>query len=142
MTLAELIVAAAILSILAAAALPIARLQARRARERELKYDLVQMRGAIDEYKRAADRGAFMIKMDTFGYPPDLETLVSGIEIQGKKVKFLKAIPVDPMTGKAEWGLRSMEDDPTSTQWDGKNVFDVYSKSSAVGLSGTRYDEW
>lgn len=142
LTLVELVVTTAILAILAAVAVPIARYAIKRQQERELKYELVQIRAAIDEYKRAADSGAFMIKMGTFGYPPDLDTLVNGVEIQEKKVKFLKRIPVDPMTHNAEWGLRSMQDDPSSDSWGGQNIFDVYSKSDGVALNGTHYRDW
>ena len=142
LTLVELVVTAGILAILATAAVPIARYAIKREQERELKYDLVQMRAAIDEYKRAADAGAFQIKIDTFGYPPDLDTLVKGVEIQNKKVQFLKRIPVDPITHQAEWGMRSMQDDSTADSWGGQNVFDVYSKSDGVGLNGIHYREW
>jgi general secretion pathway protein G len=100
------------------------------------------MRDAIDKYKDAADRNAFQIKLDSQGYPPDMETLINGVEVQGKKVKFLRRIPVDPMTGKAEWGLRSMQDDPSSTSYGGQGVFDVYSKSQGTALDGTKYSDW
>jgi general secretion pathway protein G len=142
MTLVELIVTVSILAILASAAVPVTRFQVKREKERELRYDLEQMRDAIDSYKSAADKGAFLIKIDTFGYPPDLNTLVDGVDIQGKKVKFLRRIPVDPMTGTAEWGLRSLQDDSTSESWGGQNVFDVYSKSQATGLNERKYSEW
>jgi general secretion pathway protein G len=142
LTLVELVVTAGILAILATAAVPIARYAIQREQERELKYALVQMRAAIDEYKRAADAGAFQVKIDTLGYPPDLDTLVTGVEIQNKKVKFLKRIPVDPITHKAEWGMRSMQDDSTGDSWGGQNVFDVHSKSDGVGLNGIHYREW
>ena len=138
----ELIVTAAILSILAAAAVPIARFQVKRQNERYLRYDLWMMRDAIDHYKDAADKNAFQTKVDSQGYPPDLETLVNGVEIQTKKVKFLRRIPVDPMTGKAEWGLRSMQDDPKSDSYGGQSVFDVYSKSTGTALDGTKYSDW
>ena len=142
LTLVELIVTVAILSILASAALPIARFQVKRQNERYLRYDLWMMRDAIDHYKDAADKNAFQIKLDSQGYPPDLETLVNGVEVQTKKVKFLRRIPVDPMTGKAEWGFRSMKDDPTSTSFSGDSVFDVYSKSTGTALDGTKYADW
>ena len=141
-TLIELVVAITILLILTSAALPIARTRIRRERERELRRDLWEMRDAIDRYKDAADRGAFQIKVGSEGYPPDLETLVNGVDVQGKKVRFLRRIPVDPMTGTAEWGLRSMQDDPNSTSWGGQNVFDVYSKAEGTALDGTRFAEW
>ena len=140
-TLIELIVAATILVILTAMILPTARLAIRREKERELKSALRDMREAIDRYKDAADRGAFN-KTDTNGYPTDLETLVKGVEVNGKKVRFLRAIPTDPMTGKAEWGMHSMEDDPESDSWDGKSVWDVYTLSQDTGLDGTRYRSW
>src|ERR1700741_2849429 len=107
LTLVELIVTVAILAVLASAAVPIARFQVKRVKERELKYDLWTMRDAIDKYKDAADRGAFQTKVDSQNYPPDLQTLVDGIDIQGKKVRFLRHIPVDPMTGNTDWGFRS-----------------------------------
>jgi general secretion pathway protein G len=141
-TLVELIVATTILVILTGMALPLARLTIRREKERELRYDLWQMRDAIDRYKDTADRGAFQIKLGSEGYPPDLETLVNGVDVAGKKLRFLRKIPVDPMTGKAEWGMRSLQDDPQSDSWDGDNVFDVYSKSDGTGLDGTKYKEW
>jgi general secretion pathway protein G len=142
LTLVELIVAAAILAILASAAIPIARFQIKREKERELRYDLWTMRDAIDKYKDAADKGAIQAKVDSQNYPPDLDTLVNGVDIQGKKVKFLRHLPVDPMTGKAEWGLRSMQDDPKSDSYGGQSVFDVYSKSQGTALDGTKYSEW
>ncbi len=141
-TLIELVVAITILLILTSAAIPIARTRIRRERERELRHDLWEMRDAIDRYKDAADRGAFQIKVGSEGYPPDLETLVKGVDVQGKKVRFLRRVPVDPMTGKTEWGLRSMQDEPDSTSWGGQNVFDVYSKAEGTALDGTKYSEW
>jgi len=142
LTLVELIITIFILSILASAALPIARFEYKRQKERELRQDLWMMRDAIDKYKDAADRGAFQIKLDSQGYPPDLDTLVKGVEVQGKKLKFLRKIPVDPMTGKADWGERSMQDDPDSDSWGGQNVFDVYSKADGTALDGTKYKTW
>jgi general secretion pathway protein G len=142
LTLIELIITVAIISILATAALPIARFQVKRVKERELRYDLWQMRAAIDAYKDAAEKGGFVTKLDSFNYPPDLETLVNGVEVQDKKVKFLRRIPIDPMTGTAEWGLRSNQDDPDSTSFGGQNVFDVYSKSDGTALDGTKYSTW
>ena len=142
LTLVELIVTVAILSILASAAVPVARFQVKRQNERELRRDLWEMRDAIDHYKDAADLHAFQTKVDSQNYPPDLETLVNGEDVQGKKVKFLRSIPVDPMTGKAEWGLRSMQDDPASDSFGGQNVFDVYSKSLGTALDGTKYSDW
>jgi|ERR1035437_1134025 general secretion pathway protein G len=142
LTLVELIVTVAILSILASAAVPVARFQVKRQNERMLRYYLWQMRDAIDHYKDAADKNAFQIKVDTQGYPPDLEKLVTGEDVQGKKLKFLRRIPVDPMTGKAEWGMRSMQDDPKSDSYGGQSVFDVYSKSTGTALDGTKYSDW
>ena len=142
LTLVELMVTVAILSILASAAIPVTNFVVKRQNERMLHYDLWMMRDAIDHYKDAADRNAFQIKVDSQGYPPDLETLVNGVDVQGKKVKFLRHIPVDPRTGKAEWGLRSMQDDPTSDSYGGQSVFDVYSKSMGTALDGTKYSDW
>jgi general secretion pathway protein G len=142
LTLVELMVTVAILSILAAGAVPVARFQVKRVKERELHYDLWQMRDAIDHYKDAADKGAFQTKVDSQNYPPDLETLVKGVDVQTKKVRFLRRIPIDPMTGQAEWGLRSMQDDPKSDSYGGQSVFDVYSKSTGTGLDGTKYSDW
>src|SRR2546423_14216368 len=141
-TLIELIVATAILAILVGAAFPLVRMTIYREREHELHYDLWMIRDAIDRYKDAADRGAFQIKVGSEGYPPDLDTLVTGVDVQGKKLKFLRKIPVDPMTGKAEWGMRSMQDDPTSESWGEQNVFDVYSKSEGTALDDTKYKDW
>ena len=142
LTLVELIVTVAILSILASAAIPIGRFEIKREKERELRYALWTMRDAIDKYKDAADKGAIQTKVDSQNYPPDLDTLVNGVDIQGKKVKFLRRIPVDPMTGKTEWGLRSMQDDPKSDSYGGQSVFDVYSKSQGTALDGTKYSDW
>lgn len=142
LTLVELIVTVAILTILASAAVPVARFKMKRERERELRRDLWEMRDAIDHYKDAADRGAFQTKVDSQNYPPDLDTLVTGVDVQGKKVRFLRRIPVDPMTGRAEWGMRSMQDDPTSDSFGGQSVFDVYSKSQGTALDGTKYSDW
>jgi general secretion pathway protein G len=142
LTLVELIVTVAILAILASAAIPLTRLTVKREKERELRYDLWQMRDAIDHYKDAGDKNLFMTKVDSYNYPPDLQRLVDGEDIQGKKVRFLRRIPVDPMTGKDDWGLRSMQDDPNSDSWGGQNVFDVYSKSDGTGLNGTKYNTW
>lgn len=142
LTLVELIVAVTILAILAGAAVPLARTTLRRSKERELRRDLWEMRDAIDRYKDAADRGAFQIKVGTEGYPPDLETLVKGVDSNGKKLRFLRRIPVDPMTGNTDWGLRSMQDDPDSESWGGQNVFDVYTKAQGTALDGTKYSEW
>lgn len=142
LTLVELIITVAIVAILATAALPIARFQVKRQKERELRRDLWEMRDAIDRYKDAADKGAFQVKADSLGYPPDLQTLVDGVDIQDKKVKFLRRIPTDPMTGNTDWGLRSNQDDPDSDSFGGQNVFDVHSKSDGIALDGTKYSTW
>jgi len=141
-TLLELIIATTILMILTGMALPLARLTIKRERERELRFDLWQMRDAIDRYKDAADRGGFQTKVDSQNYPPDLETLVKGVDVQGKKIRFLRKIPVDPMTGNTEWGMRSMQDDPDSDSWGEQNLFDVYTKSTDTALDGTKYKDW
>src|SRR5262250_222077 len=136
MTLLELVLACSILLILSSAALPIARYTIVHKKEELLRYDLRQMRDAIDRYKDLADRNLIRVEVGSEGYPPDLETLVKGINLGGgaadRKIRFLRAIPKDPMTGQAEWGLRAVQDDPDSTSWGGKNVFDVYSKSTAT----------
>src|SRR5690349_23621234 len=141
-TLIELIVATAILVILTGLAVPLARVAIMRAKERELRHDLWELRDAIDRYKDAADRQAFQIKVGTEGYPPDLDTLVKGVDVGGKKVRFLRRIPVDPMTGNTEWGMRSMQDDPNSDSWGGQSVFDVFTKSDGTALDGTKYKDW
>lgn len=141
-TLIELIVATSILIILTGMAVPLVRMTVKRERERELRQDLWTLRDAIDRYKDAADRGAFQIKVGSEGYPPDLDTLVTGVDVGGKKLKFLRKIPIDPMTGQNEWGMRSMQDDPTSESWGGQNVFDVYSKSQDTALDDTKYKDW
>ncbi len=147
MTLLELIIACAILLILSSAALPVARFTVVRQREKDLRLDLREMRNAIDRYKDLADRNMIRTELGSEGYPPDLQTLVKGVAIggtgaAGKNIRFLRRIPVDPITGNAEWGLRSVQDDPDSTSWGGKNIFDVYSKSTGTALDGTKYSDW
>ena len=145
MTLLELIIACAILVVLASAALPVARFTIIRSKESELRRDLREMKDAIDRYKDLADRNLIRVEIGSEGYPPDLETLVKGVSIGAsadRKIRFLRKIPVDPMTGQADWGLRAVQDDPDSQSWGGKNVFDVYSKSQATALDGTKYSEW
>jgi general secretion pathway protein G len=142
LTLVELIITVAIVGILAAMALPIARFQVKRAKEHELRQDLWEMRRAIDAYKDAADKGAFQTKADSMNYPPDLETLVNGVDVLDKKVKFLRKVPVDPMTGQSDWALRANQDDPDSESFGGQNVFDVHSKSTGTALNGTKYSTW
>jgi len=141
-TLIELVVATMILTTLTLMALPLARVTIQREREKELRKALWEMRDAIDRYKDAADRQAFQIKVDSQGYPPDLDTLVKGVDVQGKKVRFLRSIPMDPMTKSTEWGLRSMQDDPDSDSFGGQSVFDVYTKSEGTALDGTKYKDW
>jgi general secretion pathway protein G len=143
--LIELIAAMTILLILTTLAMPLARNQIVRQRETILRENLRMMRNAIDRYKTASDASQIPIKVDTFGYPPDLQTLVDGVPIKGSakgKYRFLRKIPIDPMTGTADWGIRSMQDDPDSKSWGGQNVFDVYSKSQGTALDGTQYGDW
>ena len=144
-TIVELIAAITILLILTSVALPIARIQAQRTREVELRRAVRELRQAIDRYKDFADRGMIPSKPDSFGYPPDLETLVNGVPLKGSstaKYKFLRRVPVDPMTAKTEWSLRALQDDPDSRSWGGGNVFDVSSRSQGTALDGTRYVDW
>jgi general secretion pathway protein G len=144
-TLLELIVACSILIVLSTAALPIARYSILHRKEAELRRELREMRDAIDRYKDAADRNLIRVEVGSEGYPPDLETLVKGVQLgagDDRRIRFLRRIPVDPVTGRAEWGLRAVQDDPDSTSWGGKNVFDVYSKSQATATDGTRYADW
>ena len=142
LTLVELIAAVTIMAILAAAAVPIARTAIKREKERELRRAVWDMRDAIDRYKELADRGAIQVKLGSEGYPPDMETLVNGVDVQGKKIRFLRRIPVDPMTNSTEWGMRSMQDDPDTKSWGGQNVFDVFTKSEDTALDGSKYSEW
>jgi general secretion pathway protein G len=146
LTLVELIVAFTIMATLTAMAVPRAKYKVRRERERELRFVLREMRTAIDKYKDLADTAQLgPVKIDSDGYPEKLEALVEGIKASGavdKKIRFLRRIPVDPMTGKPDWGMRSSRDDPKSTSWGGQNVFDVYSKSTEKASDGTPYSEW
>jgi general secretion pathway protein G len=148
-TFVELIVVSSIILILASAIMPLARVTATRRREAELRYVLRQMRTAIDKYKDAADLGqigALEIKVGSEGYPPDLDTLVEGVaaanDATGRKLKFLRRVPVDPMTQGTEWGLRSYQDKPDATRWGGQNVFDVYTTFNGNALDGTKYRDW
>ena len=144
-TLAELVMVATILIILASVATPVVKFSGRRMKEAELRQELRSMRLAIDEYKRYSDAGLIPLDLGSEGYPKDLEVLVEGVELVGqvdKKIRFLRKIPIDPMTGEAEWGLRSLQDEPDTDSWGGENVYDVYSLSEAVGLNGVPYREW
>jgi general secretion pathway protein G len=145
LTLLELIIATTILLILSAAALPVVKFTIIRAKEAELRRDLREMRDAIDRYKDAADSNLIRVQLGSEGYPPDLDSLVKGVEYggsAGQKKRFLRRIPVDPMTGRAEWSLQSVQDDPDSTSWGGNNVFNVHSTSTGTALDGTKYAEW
>ncbi len=144
-TLVELIATMAILMLLTTVALPLASVQVKRVHEEELRRDLREIRTAIDRYKDFADRGMINTEPDTYGYPPDLQTLVDGVPLKGSanlKYKFLRRIPLDPMTGKADWGKRSMQDDPDSKSWGGQNVFDVFTQAQGTALDGTNYADW
>jgi general secretion pathway protein G len=188
MTLLELIIACAILMLLASAAIPVARFTVKRQKEAELRRELREMRDAIDRYKDASDRNLIRVEAGTEGYPPDLDTLVKGVDVAAaaqanatvpgavtaggqslspgtpngpltlqfgtpstgsgagasavQHVRFLRRIPVDPMTGRAEWGMRAVADDPDSKNWGGKDVFDVFSLSIDTALDGTKYSDW
>jgi general secretion pathway protein G len=145
LSLVELIVSFTILLILTTMALPLARIRIQREKEHELRYAVREMREAIDRYKDASDRGLIQVKVGTEGYPPDLDTLVNGVDVVGqvdKKFRFLRRIPKDPMTNSFEWGMRSMQDDPKSSSFGGQNVFDVFTKSQNKGLDGTYYKDW
>ena len=148
-TFVELLVVSTIILILASAIMPLAKVSARRHRESELRRALREMRTAIDKYKDQADLGNISpleLKPGNENYPPDLQTLVDGVtaanDPTGRKLKFLRHIPVDPMTHNTEWGLRSYQDKPDSTHWGGQNVFDVYTTFDATALDGTKYRDW
>jgi len=144
-TMVEVAIVAIMISILAAMAVPVARYSLRRQKELELRYQLRLIRDAIDQYKKKSDAGLIPMKIGGEGYPPDLETLVKGVTLVGqldKKEKYLRRIPIDPMTDKAEWGLRSYQDEADSFSWGGQNVYDVYSLSEARALDGTYYKDW
>ncbi len=158
-TLIEMIVTFTILAILAAVAIPLARTAVKREKEIELRRSLRTIRDAIDAYKKLADENRIEFENNTEGYPPDLETLIEGIEVSAeaqtgqsqrnrsedndkKIIKFLRRIPKDPMTNSYDWGLRSYQDDPDSVSWGGENVYDVYTKSPGIALDGTKYKEW
>ena len=147
-TYLEMVATAGILAILASAIMPMARVTRTRQREIELRRELRILRTAIDEYKKAVDAGRIGgtdVKLGSEGYPPDLDTLVEGVGAVGRidvKLKFLRRIPADPMSGKPEWGMRCYQDDPDETSWCGQNVWDVYSLSQAKALDGTNYKDW
>ena len=145
----ELLVVATIIIILASAIMPLAKVTATRTREGELRRALREVRTAIDKYKDAADLGqigSLDIKVGSEGYPADLQVLVDGVNVAndatGRKLKFLRRVPIDPLTRGTEWGLRSYQDKPDSTHWGGQNVFDVYTTFGGTGLDGTKYREW
>ncbi|HEX2445603.1 MAG TPA: type II secretion system protein [Vicinamibacterales bacterium] len=148
-TFVELLVVTTILLILASAAMPLTRVTIQRTKEAELRRTLREMRTAIDKFKDAVDTGLISnldVKAGSEGYPPSLETLVEGVTVandaSGRKLKFLRRVPIDPLTGEAEWGLRAYQDRPDSTSWGGQNVFDVYSLAAGTGLDGTKYRDW
>ena len=148
-TFVELLIVVTILMILASAVLPLAQVTSQRQREAELRRNLREVRMAIDKFKDAVDTGQIPtteLKPESEGYPPDLETLVEGVsranDASGTKLKFLRRIPIDPMTNSNEWGMRSYQDKPDSTSWGGQNVFDVFSKSDGTALDGTKYRDW
>ncbi|HEX6324335.1 MAG TPA: type II secretion system protein [Vicinamibacterales bacterium] len=148
-TFVELLIVVMLLSILAGAAMPLVRVSVRRQKEAELRHALREVRTAIDRYKDASDRG--MIggtnqRLGSEGYPPDLKTLVEGVEVtgdaSGRKLKFLRRVPVDPIMNSTDWGLRSYQDEPDAMSWGGQNVYDIYSKASGRGLDGIPYRQW
>ncbi len=141
-TLTELIIVMTILAILATAAIPAVKFEVKRTKERELRADLWEMRRSIDMYKDVADMGGIQTKADSNNYPPDLQTLVDGVDVKEHKMRFLREIPKDPMTGNTDWGLRSNQDEPDSEGFGGQNVYDVYSKSQGTALDGTKYNTW
>jgi len=144
-TIVELAVVAAMIAILTAMVVPVARYTIKRQDEIELRYQLRLMRDAIDKYKQYSDLGLIPPQIGSEGYPPDLKTLVDGVKLVGqidKKQKFLRRVPTDPMTKKAEWGLRSFQDDPDSISWGGQNVYDVFSLSDLKAIDGTYYKDW
>jgi general secretion pathway protein G len=144
-TLIELLATITILAILVGLALPLTRNALKSDREQRLHEVLREMRVAIDKYKEASDLGRIEVPTDTEGYPQTLEALVDGVQLigqAGKNIKFLRKIPVDPMTNSTDWGMRSYQDEPTAQSWGGQNVFDVYTKSDGIAFDGTRYKDW
>jgi general secretion pathway protein G len=141
----ELVIVATMILILTAMIVPVTRFQVQRQREEQLRQALRTIREAIDEHKRLSDQGLIPVELDTEGYPKSLEKLVTGVDLVGKvksKKKFLRKIPIDPMTGKNDWGLRSYQDEPDTTSWGRQNVYDVYSLSGGVALDKTMYKDW
>jgi general secretion pathway protein G len=144
-TLIELVVVCVTLAVLAGITMPVVKFTVKRSKEMELRADLREMRAAIDEFKRYSDAGLIPIELGTDGYPKELGVLVEGVDVVGqvdRRVRFLRRIPIDPMTGEDEWGLRSYQDDWDATSWGGENVYDVYSLSGGVGLNGVPYTKW
>jgi general secretion pathway protein G len=144
-SIVELVVVCAVLSILAGVTFPAVKFTRKRSMELELRSHLREMRSAIDEFKRYSDAGFIPVEFGTDGYPKELEILVEGVDVVGqidRKAKFLRRIPIDPMTGEAEWGLRSYQDEPDARSWGGENVYDVYSLSEGVGLDKVPYSQW
>ena len=144
-SLTELVIVCAVLSILAGVSFPVVKFTLKRSKEIELRAHLREMRSAIDEFKRYSDAGFIPVDFGTDGYPKELEILVEGVDIVGqidRKAKFLRRIPIDPMTGEAEWGMRSYQDDADSSSWGGDNVYDVFSLSAGVGLNKVPYSQW
>jgi general secretion pathway protein G len=144
-SLIELIVTVTVVGILAGLAIPLARNAVKREREVQLRQALREMRTALDNFKRASDEGRIEVPTDTEGYPQTLEAMVDGVQLlgqAGKMIKFLRKVPIDPMTNSQDWGMRSYQDEPTAQSWGGQNVFDVYSKSDGIAMDGTRYKDW
>ncbi len=154
-TLLEMVVTLSILALLTAVAVPVIETSVKREKEVQLQQNLRMIRQAIDDYKKLADEKKIKVEPESFGYPPDLETLVRGVEVEqevsdqsGRKtskkvlVRFLRKIPLDPMTNSYDWGLRSYQDKPDSDSWGGENVYDVYTRSQAKALDGTKYSDW
>ncbi len=146
LSLLEVVVTISILALLATLILPVAKTTLRRGKEIELRRALRQMREAIDQFKKFSDAGLLQVQcLQCFGYPKDLDMLVEGVPQVGaidKKLRFLRRIPLDPITGEADWGMRSLQDDPDSDSWGRQNLFDVYSLSPAEALNGTKYRDW
>ncbi len=144
-SIVEMVLACSLLAILSTVALPVAKHSAKRVKEAELRSALRSMRNAVDEFKRFSDVGLIPVDLGTEGYPSELELLIEGIDLVGQidmQKKFLRRIPIDPMTGEMEWGLRSYQDEWDSDNWGGENVYDVYSLSAGTGLNGIPYQEW